>query len=105
PVISIKESEAKQSVYQKKIKDFYRHLRKERPLNHEEKLGFFDLINRTLNLMSYRITQMSLENYSPDILIKISHDSCSMYDFYKAEELVEIGRHAAIEGLKEYLNK
>ena len=105
PAISKKERDANQSVYQKKIKDFYRHLRKDIPLNHDEKLGYFDLINKTINLMTYRITQMSLENYSPDIVVNVSRDSCSMYDFYKAEEMVEIGRHAAVESLKEYKNK
>jgi NTE family protein len=105
PTISKKERDVKQSVYQKKIKDFYRYLRKDPPLNHDEKLGYFDLINKTINVMSYRITQLSLENYSPDILIQVSHESCSMYDFYKAEEMVEIGRHAAMESLKEYKNK
>jgi hypothetical protein len=25
----------------------------------------------------------------------VSLDSCELYDFYKAEEMVELGRHAA----------
>jgi len=55
--------------------------------------------------MSYRISQLSLEHYSPDILIKISSESFNLYDFYKAEEIVEMGRHAALESLTEYKNK
>jgi NTE family protein len=43
--------------------------------------------------------------HSPDLLINISRDSCSTFDFYRAEELVEIGRHAAIESLNLYKNK
>jgi NTE family protein len=102
PSISKKESVAKQSVYQKKVNDFNNHLQKTNPSDRDENLGYFDVISKTISLMSYRITQMSLEKYSPHILIKVSHNSCSMYDFYKAEEMVEIGRHAAIESLKEY---
>ena len=105
PNVSKKESESNQSLYQKKIKDFYSFLRKNRPSSDQEKLGYFNLINKTLNLMTYRITQLSLENYSPDILINISRDSCSTYDFYKAVEMVEIGRYAAINSIKEYKNK
>jgi NTE family protein len=102
--ISKKESDAKQSIYQKKMKAFYSQLRRISPSSHEENLGYFDLINKTINLMTYHMSQMSLENYSPDIIINVSHDSCSMFDFYKAEELVEIGRHAAIDSLKNYEN-
>jgi len=38
---------------------------------------------------------MSIINYPPDILIEISRKSCGTFDFFKAEELVEIGRFAA----------
>jgi NTE family protein len=33
--------------------------------------------------------------YSPDMLIEISRKSAGTFDFFKAEELVEIGRFAA----------
>ena len=67
-----------------------------------EKLGYFSLINRTISLLTYQISKMTLEKYPPDILINVSRDTCSIFDFYKAEELVEIGRHAAVTSLKEY---
>ena len=100
PTISKIETNRKQSVYQKKIKDFYHHLHKTHPSSRIENLGYFELMNKTINLMTYHNSQMSLEKYSPDILINISRDACSTYDFYKAEEMVEIGRHAAIKSLK-----
>ncbi|MBU1012511.1 MAG: patatin-like phospholipase family protein [Bacteroidetes bacterium] len=105
PVITKKETAIKLSIYQKKIRDFYHHLNKTHPMSKTEKLGYFELINKTIGLMTYHNAQMSLEKYKPDILINISRDSCSTYDFYKAEELVEIGRHAAIKSLKEFYAK
>ena len=48
---------------------------------------------------------MTIEKYPPDILINISRNSCGTFDFYKAEELVEIGRYAAIKSIEEYSNK
>jgi NTE family protein len=105
PAFPIEEREVKQSVYQKKIKEFYNHLRKVKPMDHDENLGYFNLINRTITLMSARITQLSLENYKSDILINISRECSSLYDFYKADELIEIGRQAAIDSLKEFKNK
>ena len=70
-----------------------------------EKLGYFKLINKTVELLTYQIVKMTIEKYPPDILINVSRESCGTFDFYKAEELVEIGRHAAIQSLKEYNNK
>jgi NTE family protein len=102
PPITKIETVAEQSIYQKKIKDFYNQLHILNPLSSEEKLGYFNVINKTLSLMTYRITQMTLEKYSPDILINVSRDSCGSFDFYKAEELVEIGRYATIKSLKAY---
>ena len=105
PVISKKESAIKQSVYQKKIQDFYRQLRKDKPSNPKQSLGYFDVMNKTISLMTYQMSQMALAHHAPDILINVSRDSCAMYDFYKAEELVEIGRRAASESLAAYKSK
>jgi NTE family protein len=102
PIIEKIETVAEQSSYQKKLKDFYNQLHIISPSNGEEKLGYFNLINKTLSLMTYRITQMTLERYSPDILVNISRESCGTFDFYKAQEMVEIGRHATIKSLKAY---
>jgi NTE family protein len=70
-----------------------------------DEMGYFNLINKTINLLIHQISKMTIEKYPPDILVNISRCSCGTFDFYKAEELVEIGRHAAIKSLKEYNNK
>jgi NTE family protein len=105
PAVSKIESEIKQSIYQKKIKDFYSHLQKAKPAPPAESIGYFDLISKTIGLMTYHMAQMSLEQYSPDILIEVSRDSCGTYDFFKAEDLVEIGRHVAKKCIDGHNNK
>jgi NTE family protein len=90
--------------YQQKLKDFYHHLRNNYPSNHEDHLGYFSLITKTFSLMTNHLDQMTLENYSPDVLINISRESCSTFDFYRAEDLVEIGRQAAVESINLYNN-
>ncbi len=102
PPVTNVETEIKQSIYQKKIIDFYHQLHILQSSNGEEKFGYFNLINMTFNLMTYQITQMSLEKYSPDILVNISRHSCGTFDFYRAEELVEIGKYAAVKSLAGY---
>jgi NTE family protein len=102
PIAAKIETDAKQSVYQKKIRDFYTQLHRIYPSHNEEKLGYFNLINKTIGLMSYHITEMLLEKHAPDILINVSHDACGAFDFYRAAEMVEIGRHAAVKSLESY---
>lgn len=91
--------EDQQSVYRKKISEFSNYLKRNSPAEKQENLGYFDLINRTINLMTENIAKKNLEKFPPDLLIEISADSCGIFDFYKAEELVEIGRYSAIRSL------
>jgi NTE family protein len=90
------EGARKESLYQKKIKEFYGHLRKQ-PSEEEQELhlGYFSLISRTIDLMTMQLADLTLQSYQPDILVEVSHESCSIFDFYKAEEMVETGRQVA----------
>ena len=105
PPITKYEKEKKQSIYSKKIKEFYSQLNKINPMTRNENMGYFYLMNKTVSLLTYQISTMTIEKYSPDILIQISRESCDIFDFYKAEELVEIGRHAAKKSIEEYKSK
>ncbi len=99
------EIETKQSIYLKKIRDFQTHLQKIIPSNKNENLDYFNLISKTINLMMEHITQTTIEKYPPDILINISRHSCGTFDFYKAEEMYEIGRYSAKNILEANKNK
>jgi NTE family protein len=105
PIIPKHEVVAKESIYQEKIGEFYSHLQKLNPLSHEEKFGYFNVINKTISMMTYHTTQLALAKYTPDILINVSHDSCGTYDFYKAGEMVEMGRHVTVKCIETYQNK
>jgi len=105
PKILDEEEENKHSVYQEKIREFYGHLRKNSTGSKEENLGYFSLLTRTLDLMTMQMAEVTLAHHSPDILINVSRESCHMYDFYKAEEMVETGRDSAMEALDQYSNK
>lgn len=95
PVITKKEEKARKSAYSKKVKEFQRYLLGNGPKSSGHNLGYFDLISKTISLMTHHTARLLMEKHTPDILIEVSHESCEMYDFYKAEEMVEIGRHAA----------
>lgn len=99
------EGHRKNLVYQNKIGEFYSHLRKSSQNSKEENLGYFSLLTRTLDLMTLHMADTALKYHSPDILMNVSREACNMYDFYKAEEMVENGRLAAREALNLYHNK
>jgi NTE family protein len=101
-LVSEKEKDKQESIYLAKIKQFQHHLGRLHPKNKIEKLGYFDLINKSISLLTYHIAELSIEKYPPDILIQVSHDTCGIFDFYKAEELVEIGRLSAKERIDDY---
>ena len=102
PVLSKQEKDLKESVYQKKLKTFKSHLQKIAPVNHEENMGYFDLINKTINLIRNQNAKLSLQRYPIDVLIEVSRHSCGTFDFFKAEEMISIGRYAAAQSLEKY---
>jgi NTE family protein len=105
PSVSKNEKNKQQSAYLDKIKRFYNQLHIIHPKSQNEKLGYFDLINKSISLLTYHIAELSIEKYPPDILVEVSSNACGIFDFYKAEELVEMGRYAAVNGINAYCNK
>jgi NTE family protein len=97
------EAVKKQALYQKKVKEFYQHMTPNTSTT-EEKLGYFSLITKSIELMTLRMAEDKIKQFSPEVLINVSHESCTLYDFYKAEEQVEAGRRAAREVLDNMRN-
>ena len=66
----------------------------------EVKLSYFDLMTRSINLMQDKISAHTIEEHQPDILINVSRDACSTFEFYRSQELIEAGRRAYREAIK-----
>lgn len=75
------------------------------PKNKTDKIGYFNLLNKTTGLMLHQISLMTLEKYQPDILISISKDSCGTYDFYKSKKIIELGTIVAREAINNFKTK
>ncbi len=94
-----------QLIYEKNIKKFREKLNEILPKSDKPKLGYFKLIDASTTAMIHQISKMTLERYNPDILVNISKDAGNTFDFYRAEELIEIGREAAVKSINQYKNE
>jgi len=96
--------EEKESFYKDLLKKFNNGLSKLFPNDKKIPLGYFDIMNDSLEIMRDELVKFSLEIYPPDILIETPRDMCRMFDFYKAKELIEVGQKATIKSLDDNKN-
>ncbi len=105
PKISKEEEKKQLSLYQKGIHEFQKYIGKSKSKQTKEKhLNYLDIVTKTINLMTNKIAEENLKKFPPDILIETSENACGTFEFYKAKEMVEIGRYAAKKKLDEFEN-
>ncbi|MFU8820033.1 MAG: patatin-like phospholipase family protein [Gammaproteobacteria bacterium] len=63
--------------------------------------GLIDVVTASLDMMQNTIARMKLATYMPDIVIDVPRDACLFYEFYRAEELIALGRDCARAALGE----
>ena len=86
------EAHKKSNKYHRRIVQFIDELKPRNGRQSEDTLGMFDIIVKSMGIMENTITDAQLKIHAPDILIEIPRDTCSFYEFYRARELIEIGR-------------
>jgi NTE family protein len=64
-------------------------------------VNMFDIISDSINLAQNKVANIYIDLYKPDVVVNVSHDSASIFDFYKSEELIEAGRLACRKALDE----
>lgn len=67
-----------------------------------EQLGKIAILNRVIEVMGASLTQYKIAGYPPDLLIKIPRNSCEIYEFYRAQEMIDLGKHIADRVLDAY---
>lgn len=58
-----------------------------------------EVMSRALDTMQERIARVQLALEPPELLIRIPRDSCEFYEFWRATELIDIGRREAEKAL------
>ncbi|WP_303722523.1 patatin-like phospholipase family protein [Malonomonas rubra] len=90
--------------YHRMVVEFIDSLQKKTNGKHEDS-GFFEIISRSIDVMQNNIVRFMLAAYSPDILIEIPKDCCTIYEFDRAKELIEIGHKQAEQAVQSFLRK
>lgn len=62
-------------------------------------LGSLDLLNRSFELLHDKLSRMTLAMHPVDVLVEISKRQARTFEFYRASELIEIGRIKTAEAL------
>ena len=59
------------------------------------RFGLMEVMSRALDTMQERIARVQLALEPPELLIRIPRDACQFYEFWRASELIDIGRREA----------
>lgn len=60
-----------------------------------QKIGFTELMARSLDTMQAQIARVHLALDPPELVIRIPRDACQFYEFWRARELMAVGRAEA----------
>ncbi|WP_372874031.1 patatin-like phospholipase family protein [Pseudomonas sp.] len=64
--------------------------------------SLLELINQSFEVMQTSLAQYKIAGYPPDILINVPRRACRFFEFYKAPELIMLGRQIARDTLERY---
>ncbi len=99
------EEKEEDATFGEQIRTLYEKIGNLIPRSRTDSIGFFNLVNKTINLMLNQISELTLAQDPPDILINIPEDAFGVFDFYKAKEIIENGEAVAEKAIRAYLKK
>jgi NTE family protein len=65
------------------------------PKTKEPSRGMINVAMVSMQAMQDTIARLRMSSYSPDILIEVPRNACGFFEFWKAEELIALGRERA----------
>lgn len=65
----------------------------------EHEPGWMDTLTQSLDLMQENLTSFRLAADRPDLVIDVPRNASAVYEFYRASELIELGRERAKHAL------
>lgn len=92
PPKAVSQPRRERNRYHKMVVEFIDGLQKKNHREKEDDAGLFDIISKSLDAMQSTIAGFKLAAYSPDLLIEIPKETCTIYEFERAKELIDFGR-------------
>jgi NTE family protein len=86
--------------YRRRIARFVESVRPARNPK-ESSRGLLDVAFSSMQAMQDTISQLRLSAYSPDVLIEIPRNACGFFEFWRAEELIALGRDSAARAFEQ----
>lgn len=88
--------------YQQAISGFIESIQKRWKLGKvdEEKTDMIDVMTRSFESMQHTITRFKLAAYNPNHLLEVPANACSMFDFDRASDLIDLGYNLMDEMMK-----
>ncbi len=62
--------------------------------------NYFYIVDKSIDIMQDKICSLTKDHYQPDIMVEISREASSTFEFDRAHELIAAGRNAFINGLE-----
>jgi NTE family protein len=81
-----------QSVYRRRVHEFVDALQSKVPLGAHQDRGLLEVITRSFETMQGTVARLKLAAHPPDVVITIPRNACRFFEFYRASELIEVGR-------------
>lgn len=66
---------------------------------HGDVIGLSEIMARSLDTMQAQIARVQLALDPPELVIRIPRDACLFYEFWRAKEMIELGRAEAEKAL------
>lgn len=68
----------------------------------ETQPGLLAVMMRSLDTMEAAITRQQLAIFQPDLVIRVPKNACMVYEFHRAEEVIELGARLARDQIGHY---
>jgi NTE family protein len=59
-----------------------------------------EMLNQCFETMQSTMAKYKMAGYEPDVEIKVDRNECSFFELYRAKEMIEVGRKAALSALQ-----
>lgn len=82
--------------YRKRIAQFIDGLQAAR-MPAQPRHGLLDVAFASMQAMQDTISQLRLSAYAPSVMVEVPRNACGFFEFWRAEELIELGRERAAE--------